>query len=172
MTVKTSHCIDLINKHDWWFVLVMCGKCWPFLLLWDQYSLFVSLELNYELVIINALLVWWMVIIARGGDSGLQYDFSSEPSTTSYVTLHFLPLLINDWNCPIHKKWCSSAWRWCIMKGGLSMEADVSFLSLFFFFFKFMDSLLSGPVISGMQSTSETWMDIAHTKTHWKCSSC
>lgn len=42
-------------------------------------------------------------------------------------------LLINDRNCLIHKKWCSSAWRWCIMKGGLSIETDVSFVSPFFF---------------------------------------
>lgn len=70
-----------------------------------------------------------VVAPCAGGDSSLWYHFSSEPLASSYPVTLCSPcvfclcrLLIDDLNCLVHKKWCSSAWRWCIMNGGLSME--------------------------------------------------
>lgn len=40
-------------------------------------------------------------------------------------------LLIDKLNCLIHKKWCSTTWRWNITNGGLSIVTDVSFFTFF-----------------------------------------
>lgn len=75
-------------------------------------------------------------------------------------------LLINDRNCLIHKKWCSSAWRWCIMKGGLSMETDVSFVSPFFFFNSW---ILYYQLFQACRAHSKTWTDAALFLLKYQC---
>lgn len=82
-----------------------------------------------------------------------------------WCVFSFCRLLINDLDCLIHKKWCSSAWRWCIMNGGLSVENDISF----FFFSKFSihvffiarNAIAKFEKLSqGIQSSSKARMDI------------